>query len=75
MVKPSGYCGAIRNINHTGRKKVAIKLRDPIAIIILEGRLIFDILRLFKLPGKAPAGWRGFPGTRIYSMKDLFGWW
>jgi len=54
MVKPSGYCGAIRNINHTGRKNVAIKLRDPIAIMILEGRLIFDILRLFKTPGKTP---------------------
>jgi hypothetical protein len=54
MVKPSGYCGAIRNINHTGRKNVAIKLRDPSAIMILEGRLIFDILRLFKTPGRTP---------------------
>jgi hypothetical protein len=51
MVNPSGYCGAIRKINQTGRKKVAVRLRDAIAIIILEERLILFILRFFETPG------------------------
>jgi hypothetical protein len=51
MVNPSGYWGAIKKMNHTGKKKVVIRLRDAIAMIILEGKLILFILLFFKAPG------------------------
>jgi hypothetical protein len=48
MVRPSGYCGAIKKINQKGRKNVAIRLKDAIAIIILELMLILFILGSLK---------------------------
>jgi hypothetical protein len=59
MVNPSGYCGAIKKINHTGKKYVAVRLRDAIAMIILEERLILFILRFFETPGSGPRTWCG----------------
>jgi hypothetical protein len=43
MVNPSGYCGAMRKINQTGRINVGNKAREATATIIREGRLIFFI--------------------------------
>jgi hypothetical protein len=40
MVNPSGYCGAIRKINHTGKKYVTINPSDAMATTIREGVLI-----------------------------------
>ena len=54
MVNPSGYWGANKNINHTGKKYVANMLREASAIMILEGRLILFILLLFVSGSSAP---------------------
>jgi len=46
MVNPSGYWGASRKMNQTGRKKVAIRLSDATATISLEVRLILFVFIL-----------------------------
>jgi hypothetical protein len=73
MVNPSGYWGAIKKINHTGKKYVAMRPRDVIPMIILEGRLILFILRFLKIRVLAPHSVRGLlRGCCLYNEKNYF---
>jgi hypothetical protein len=46
IVNPSGYCGATRKINHTGRKNAEIRASDDSAKTILENLCIFFMLMI-----------------------------